>query len=151
MPEADSEVSDKPSWFEQEALKLLSKSIDSGLLANKEVVTAIRAMDVGQETRHAELLKAIKGEPKPAPTYPMARFGDWLEKRPQYIQNAFGIGVVIVGLQLVGALYEKVTGHAPPQVTVPTSIVSSAGALTIPPSEPEPATTPVDELNPMIR
>lgn len=140
-----------PSWFEREALQLLKRSIDTGIDANKDALRMMRELDKGNGVRHEALLKAlkdvlvaIKGEPKPPPEYPLARIGDWLEKRPAYIQNAVAVGAVLICLQLVGALYEKVTGHAPPQVTVPTSIVSVAGASTASPPEestPTPTTT----------
>lgn len=145
-----------PSWFEKEALQLLKRSIDTGIDANKDALRTMRELDKGAVSRHGELvtalrdlLVAIKGEPKPPPSYPLARMGEWLERRPAYIQNGVAVGGVIVCLQLVGALYERLTGHAPPQVTVPTSIVSvdtrmppvpdltqtpaSAPAATIPP------------------
>ena len=55
-----------------------------------------------------------------APPGPVSRLASWVSSLPMLVQ----VAVALAGVQLVGAVYERLTGHAPPQVTVPASVSS---------------------------
>lgn len=54
----------------------------------------------------------------------------WIERKvPQPIQTAAAIGIVQLGLAWGGALFERYTGHPPPQTTIPVVERGGAGML----------------------
>ena len=68
----------------------------------------------------------------------------WMAKRLGLLPNGIQTGLVLtgcwLGLQLAGALYERLVGHPPPQVTVPTIVTQPIpGMNTATTSAPDPA------------
>ena len=104
--------------------------IPEGVSADVKYMAQVYEGGVRQILRDGQKTRAmLRGQARRVPVGPVARLFAAFEKWPGPVQNALSVMAALIVLQLVGAAFQKITGQAPPQVTVPTHV--QGGSITI--------------------
>ena len=89
-----------------------------------------KAIIVDNRRRTSRLVRELRTEAKDAGPGVSSWLARTLGKLPASVQSALALGTMYLVMQLGGAVFERLTGHAPPQPTQPVSEAATATAHT---------------------
>lgn len=99
---------------------------------------ATRAVILDNRREHAKLRESISRDDRQRGSGSWGWLGAAFRGLDPSVRAAIMMSIVLAGGQLVGAVYERITGHAPPQPSQPTfpSTVATPTATASTPQEP---------------
>ncbi len=119
----------------------------AGLSADVEYGIQMQAWGLARIVREIRSLRTeIKGRRDSEGV--VGRAFDWFEKLPKAVQLGAAIILSQIALQWSGAIYQKVTGVIPPQVTIPTFVTGAAAGTSLPPASPAHVSAPPPSADP---